>query len=102
MKMDRLSLCAKRAKARGLSYGQYMALKGKGKSSPPPKPKADLLRTCHCCGEIFFANRDSQVYCCQSCSDRAKNRRKSARMRKKQAFERMVRKILEEERSGAI
>lgn len=102
MKQDRLSLCARRAKAMGLSYGQYMARKYADKPSPPVRPKAELLRTCHSCGEIFRATRDSQVYCCKGCNERARNRRKSAGRRKKLAFERMVRKILEQEGARGI
>lgn len=102
MKRDQLSLCVKRARAMGLSYGKYMALQETIKPSPPPKPKADLMRSCSNCGEIFFASRDSQIYCCKTCSDRGRNRRKSTRRRKKLAFQRAVREILEKERSGNI
>ena len=100
--MDRISFCAKRAKAMGISYGQYMALKNNHKPSAPLKKKGDLLRPCQICGEIFMATRDSQIYCCSGCSERARNRRKSSGRRKKLAWERAMQEIQKRERMGRI
>ena len=97
--MDRISFCAKRAKAMGISYGQYMALKNNHKPSAPLKKKGDLLRPCQICGEIFMATRDSQIYCCSGCSERARNRRKSSGRRKKLAWKRAMQEIQKKERA---
>ena len=64
------------ARAVGMSYGQYMAMKAEQGGHVSVKQPADALpegdgdRQCPVCGDVFYPKRKTQVCCSRACQDR--------------------------------
>ena len=77
---DRLSLTAKAAKEKGLSYGKYVALYG-----CVSLPEDERLRRCKHCGKSFLLSRKTRVYCSYNCFEAARSKRYRERRKEKNA-----------------
>ena len=65
------------ARAAGMSYGQYMAMKAAqnadastGRSAGAATPEDDMVRQCPVCGDVFYPKRKTQACCSRACQDR--------------------------------
>ena len=66
-KIDKLSMCAAKAKEVGVSYGKYMAMKEPEIEAPA---KTGVRRICKHCGKEFFVNHKKRKdYCSDRCRE---------------------------------
>lgn len=80
--MENLDKCDAGAKAAGISYGQYMAIKGENPKTEEPK-KSEFLKKCQRCGnEFYWPYKRTKIFCdayCQKAAASDRYRREKAR-----------------------
>lgn len=81
--MENLAKCAAHAKAAGLSYGQYMAVKGETRKAEAPKQKSEFMKKCQRCGnEFYWPYKRRKIFCdsyCQKAAAADRYRREKAK-----------------------
>lgn len=81
--MGNLAKCAALAKEAGISYGQYMAVKGETPKKETPKQNSEFLKKCQWCGkEFYWPYKRRKIFCdsyCQKASAAERYRRRKAR-----------------------
>lgn len=87
--MTEITAVNEAARARGLSYGQYVLRNEEPVPSPEPPPEVEEeMRTCLWCGTEFPVPEDRRAkdkkYCCKACQNHATNQKaKEARQARK-------------------